>query len=131
MTTWNELTPDEQAYLTAIAEAKGEWVSVYKHKLPVGLNGHSLIDTKGFDVVTGTHEYARITAIGLLVWQQGQAPSEPDELTRLREQVAALTAERDALVQAAQAVIADCEAARVEPIHLQALRAAVYRVSNK
>lgn len=105
MTTWNELTADERACLFNIAtsdKAVDGWI--WRSALD-SLIAHGLIEER-----ISPHRicYVKITPTGFTVYQQGQTPAEPakpDELTRLREQVAALTAERDALVQAGNAVL--------------------------
>ena len=102
MTTWNELTVDQRAYLDTLARAGGGWVTSSGKIEGIRPSEYWELRRDGFvdiedmpDTMFWVKE--RITAKGLLVWQQGQTPDEPDELARLREQVTALTAERDAL----------------------------------
>lgn len=131
MTTWNELMPGQQAYLDTLARAGKGWrrspsildASTLKDYIGLRDDLH-LIETK-LSEYTDFVVYERITPAGLLVWQQGQTPAEPDrnnvlveyvlevdmlchageplittlinDHRRLREQVVTLTAERDAL----------------------------------
>lgn len=104
---WNELTPDERAYLDVLARCSGGgWYRVagITSELSNGLVELGFIEQRN-EVHSYYRPAERITPAGLAVWQQGQTPAEPDELARLQEQVDALTAERDALVQAGNAVL--------------------------